>query len=535
MPPDEDRASHPSKSRFEANPILDAWPRQAFDATIESSTINCAVMLLRHLNKELSDESLRRAQIENEHNLIHKVSMDQDPPSTADAHKKLLGDLKASGLIATEGGTDAPPTFVDLMESTQMLATTWSRKEQLLFCTFKKVGAEKWKLDNDFDREHGAKQSPLKIERFGDLVPNIEGQCKVSPVTEEPKSYREVTLRPPQNIRVQYTPRVGERETISTIQSFKLKLKFGGNTQFLLTAAVRARDPQSEGDFDRIRLFKANGYDCLPPEPYPYADGEWDVGLPGHTYHLYYARNDRQFVDLSEARRGRIRQHHFNTDLQAWDDGLKKGCERLSQGLLSAPPRHTQASTFPTPGPVSSQQSTQSSISDYLPTPQRGPRYSDTTPRTPKSQSHHGPDRDRPDERVYRDSYASGKGYRDSSRASDMDDRQPYNSGRHYRRSSDMYSSDKQDRHPARTRERDDREARPSDKQGRDPERTRDRDDRGPYTRDSSPKRRRTDSNDGQARDDRSKGGQSFPGPRRDNSGGTRGYSGRGRGRGRGR
>ncbi|KAJ3952324.1 hypothetical protein N0V92_011230 [Colletotrichum tropicale] len=227
-----------AKDRSEPRTTLKTWPWQAAKPTTESSAINCAVMLLRHLNKEILDFKVLQA--ENERNLIQKASIEKHPLVGKEVREKLHDDLKACGLIKG----DIPPTFADLAESEQMLATTWSRAEQHLFRNLKKIGEEDWQIDEEFERQYGARQSVVKIDESRcrgrlDIAALIEGQSKISPITEEPGCYRFPIPRPPQHIRVQYTPRADDQENISSLQSFKMKLLSAPDTQ---AGAVDPRD-----------------------------------------------------------------------------------------------------------------------------------------------------------------------------------------------------------------------------------------------------------------------------------------------------
>lgn len=117
----------------------------------------------------------------------------------------------------------------------------------------------------------------------------------------------------PQYFRI--TPSETDDVTPESLLSFRVTLPFGSSSlegqevrSYVLIAAVRERATSKEAD--RIRLFDREGQDVFPREyGEGYSSTDWQVGAPGHQYHLYYARTDTIYDPPSAELRERMRLH----------------------------------------------------------------------------------------------------------------------------------------------------------------------------------------------------------------------------------
>ncbi|KAK2061646.1 hypothetical protein LY76DRAFT_643832 [Colletotrichum caudatum] len=81
------------------------------------------------------------------------------------------------------------------------------------------------------------------------------------------------------------------------------------NHQYVLMAAVRLKS--GNDDIDRIRTFYAGGRDVVPQSIEECSSGDWEIGAPGYTYHLYYVLSQARVGRLTPQQRAEYRDLHM--------------------------------------------------------------------------------------------------------------------------------------------------------------------------------------------------------------------------------
>ncbi|KAJ0166248.1 hypothetical protein CTA2_8055 [Colletotrichum tanaceti] len=298
--------------------------------------IECTMALIRSINRMLPDE-------DRDANLDERVSEESRNPlmrqawQGADHLQQEWSLADKTELVRKLGFSNVEDaTFEQIATHPLMDSTLWARSDHLLSLRLiGRLDSSEWELAEDDTDEDHARRSLVRIQHQAGSGP-INLTAEIQQIFDHVEilpdgSGRSFLARPPVYARILYTP--AEDDVSDNLEALQvIHIRDTGEQEnpiddgvdrmlwrYVLVAAVRLRSRPD--DHDKIRLFTSDGADISWTVAGAYADCDWHVGAPGHSYFLLYAHSNYPTKKFSHDERMDICKNTMYSDLmlEGWE------------------------------------------------------------------------------------------------------------------------------------------------------------------------------------------------------------------------